>query len=334
MQGRGRFFIILGVVLLALAIVGGLLIAVLQLRGTGIPGVPSARPTEEGATEVAPETKDVVVALQNIGEGEKIRPDAVGVRPVEVDKLPEDPILDPGTVISKLARRDIYQAEVLVDDMVIAVEDVQRLGGRASSLIPPGRVSIAIPVTQLAAVNYAIQAGDRVDVLISGSFVDVDPDSQIETPLTFIGEEDCQPGCQIVGDQIQRTFTQLTIDDAEVLGLGVWGAPPSTPGEEAAPAEGEGEAAAVEGEPASAFDSIILIVTPQDAAVLKYVLENRFLVDLVLRSREDRDPHKTEQVTLEYIMARFGISPPAKLPYTLKNESEAVPVSTPPPPPE
>ena len=104
--------------------------------------------------------------------------------------------------------------------------------------------------------------------------------------------------------------------------------------EEAAPAEGEGEAAAVEGEPASAFDSIILIVTPQDAAVLKYVLENRFIVDLVLRSREDRDPHKTEQVTLEYIMARFGISPPAKLPYTLKNASEVTPISPPPPPPE
>jgi Flp pilus assembly protein CpaB len=330
MQGRGRFFIILGVVLLVLAILGGVLIIVLQ--GGGIPGVPSAQPTEEGATEVAPETRDVVVALQNIGEGEKIRPDAVGVRPVEVDKLPEDPILDPGTVISKLARRDIYQAEVLVDDMVIAVEDVQRLGGRASSLIPPGRVSIAIPVTQLAAVNYAIQAGDRVDVLISGSFVDVDPDSQIEMPLTFIGEEDCQPGCQIVGEQVQRTFTQLTIDEAEVLGLGVWGAPPS--GEEAAAPEGEGETAEAAGVPSSAFDSIILIVTPQDAAVLKYVLENRFLVDLVLRSREDRDPHKTEQVTLEYIMTRFSLSPPAKLPYALKNETEVTPLSTPQPPPE
>jgi Flp pilus assembly protein CpaB len=332
MQSRGRFFIILGVVLLALAIVGGLLIVALQLRGRGIPGIPSARPTEEGATEVAPETKDVVVALQNIGEGEKIRPDAVGVRPVEVEKLPEDPILDSGEVVGKLARRDIYQAEVLVDDMVIAVEDVQRLGGRAASLIPTGRVAYAIPVTQLAAVNYAIQAGDRVDVLISGSFIDVDPDSQIEMPLTLVGEEDCQPGCQVVGDQLERTFTQLTIDDAEVLGLGVWGAPPSE--EEAAPAEGEGEAAEAVGVPSSAFDSIILIVTPQDSAVLKYALENRFLVDLVLRSREDRDPHKTEQVTLEYIMARFGIATPAKLPYALKNETEVIGIPTPEAPPE
>jgi Flp pilus assembly protein CpaB len=335
MQGRGRFFIILGVVLLALAIVGGLLIVVLQGRGGGTPAAPSAEtPGTPGATEVAPETRDVVVALQNIGEGEKIRPDAVGVRPVAVDKLPEQPILDPSDVVNKLARQDIYQQDVLVDDMVIAVEDVQRLGGRAASLVPAGKVAVAFPVSQLSSVNYAIQAGDQVDILVSGSFVDVDVDAQIETPLVYIGGEDCQPGCQIVGEQVPRTFSQLTIDDAKVLGIGTWGQPPSPPSE----GEGEEGEPVTDGQPSTSnqFDSVILIVSPQDSVVLKYLRENGYVIDLALRSREDMDSHRTEPVTLEYIMTRFSISPPTKLPYRLKamEAQITIPLDLSPPPAE
>lgn len=314
MQGRGRFFIILGAVLLVMAIVGGLLIWVLQGRG-GV-ATPTRTPAP-GETVAAPETRDVVVALQNVGEGKKILPDAVGLRPVAVEELPEQPILDPNDVVGKLARQDIYQKDVLVAEMVIAVEDVQRLGGRAASLIPPGRVAVAFPVSQLSAVNYAIQAGDRVDILISGAFIDVDVDTQIKTPLVHTGGEDCQPGCQIVGEQVQRTFSQLTIDDAEVLAIGTWGLP-SQPEEGA---EGEEEAAAGgEGRLPSAFDSISLIVDPQDAVVLKYLRENGYVIDLALRSLEDVDPHEgqTEAVTLEYIMTRFRVSSPTKLPYRLE----------------
>lgn len=339
MQGRGRFFIILGAVLLALAIIGGLLIVVLQSRGNGTPAAPSSEVSETQKTpEAAPETIDVVVALQNIGEGEKILPDAVGPRPVAVDKLPEQPIVDASDVVGKLARQDIYQKDVLVAEMVIAVEDVQRLGGRAASLVPSGRVAVAFPVTQLSAVNFAIQAGDRVDILASGAFIDIDVDTQIKMPLLLTGGEDCQPGCQVVGEQVQRTFSQLTIDDAEVLGIGPWGQQPSPPAAEGAEGEVvEGEAVVGEMQPSTSFDSIILMVSPQDAVVLKYLRENGYVIDLALRSREDTDPHETEQVTLEYIMTRFRISSPSKLPYRLETMKVQSTIPTPapaPPPPE
>jgi hypothetical protein len=144
----------------------------------------------------------------------------------------------------------------------------------------------------------------------------VDVDTQIKTPLIHTGGEDCQPGCQIVGEQVQRTFSQLTIDDAEVLAIGSW-ALPSQPEEGA---EEEEAAATGEGQLPSAFNSISLIVDPQDAVVLKYLRENGYVIDLALRSLEDVDPHEgqTETVTLEYIMTRFRISPPTKLPYRLE----------------
>ena len=333
MQSRGRFFIILGVVLLALAIVGGVLIVVLQGRGRATP-TPAAGTPEAGATEVAPETRDVVVALQNIGLGEKILPDAVGLRPVEVDKLPEKAILDPADVVGKLAKQDIYQKDVLVADKVIAVEDVQRVGWRASPLISDGRVAVAFPVSQLAAVNYAIQPGDRVDVLVCGAFVGVDPDTQIKTPLIFAGDESCEAGCQPVGEQVQRTFCQLTVDEAEVLGIGQWGqAQQAAPeGEQPEGEQPEGEQPEGEGQLPKLFDSLILMVSPQDAVVLMYFLQNDYIIDLALRSSEDVDRHETEQVTLEYVMTRFRISSPTGLPYRLEptQSQGAIPVSPPP----
>ncbi len=331
MQSRGRFFILLGVVLLALTIVGGLLIVVLQGRGETDATPPAPGGPEATATEVVPETRDVVVALQNIGLGEKIRPDAVGIRPVEVSRLPEQPIRDIADVVGKLARQDIYQKDVLIADMVIAVEDVQRLGWRASPLIESPRVAIAFPVSQLSSVNYAIQPGDRLDVLVCGSFVDIDVDTQIKTPLVYTGDESCQVGCQVVGEQVQRTFCQLTVDDAEVLGIGPWGGEPEQPVEGEQPQEQVQQTG--EGQLPTSFDSVILMVNPQDAVVLKYFIENNFIIDLALRSTEDTGRHETEQVTLEYIMTRFRISSPTKLPYWLEQISQQDVIAAPPPPP-
>jgi hypothetical protein len=60
---------------------------------------------------------------------------------------------------------------------------------------------------------------------------------------------------------------------------------------------------------------VTLIVTPQDAMVLKYAEEVGASVDLVLRSAEDTGEITTEAVTLQYIFDRFDIELPPKLPY-------------------
>jgi len=318
MQGRGRFFLILGVVLLGLAILGAVFIVVLQRRGPATPEAPSAETPEPGATEVVPETRDVVVAMQNIGEGERIRREAVGLIPKETAKLPKQVFYNVDDVVGQLARQDIDQRDVLVADMVIAVEDVQRLGWRASPLIPEDRVAVAFPVSQLSSVNYAVHPGDRVDVIACGAFIDVDVDTQIKAPVIYTGDESCQAGCQPVGEQVQRIFCQLMVQDAGVLGVGLWGQPQEAAAEEEA-AEGAAEGTeGGDGQLPTSFDTIILMVSPQDSVVLMYLLRNDFVIDMALRAVEGMDAHETEQVTLEYLMTRFRISAPTKLPYRLE----------------
>jgi len=73
------------------------------------------------------------------------------------------------------------------------------------------------------------------------------------------------------------------------------------------------------------------MVSPQDAVVLKYFLRNDYVIDLALRSSQDEERHETEQVTLEYIMTRFRISPPTKLPYRLEQMELPETILAPPP---
>jgi hypothetical protein len=62
---------------------------------------------------------------------------------------------------------------------------------------------------------------------------------------------------------------------------------------------------------------VILVVSSQDALVLKYARENNFILDLALRAAGDENPITTEAVTLEYMIRRFGISFPPQLQYYL-----------------
>jgi hypothetical protein len=111
--------------------------------------------------------------------------------------------------------------------------------------------------------------------------------------------------------------TQLTVQDAVVLRIGDW------PGEEEAPPVEEEQPEEVEGQPQpvvssrAAVEPLTLIVTPQDAMVLKYAGEIGASIDLVLRSSADTGLISTTSVTLQYIFDRFEIEQPPKLPYGL-----------------
>ena len=64
---------------------------------------------------------------------------------------------------------------------------------------------------------------------------------------------------------------------------------------------------------------ITLMVTPQDALTLKLARELGAKIELAVRSEEDTQTFTTQQVTLDYIMARFGVALPIRQPYTLES---------------
>jgi pilus assembly protein CpaB len=329
---RRRIFLLVFLILILILVVG-----LLWLWRTGRFSLPSigqqaGDPTPTPAALATPvvETERVVVALQTIPRGMPVPPDAVEVREWPKDEgLPDDVASKLSDVVGKTARVDIPRQWPVSKSSVTTVE--LGAGADMALAIPKGKVAIAVPVRVLSAVANAIQPSDRVDVLVSLSMVGVDEDSQIKQPVVLVGGEDCLAGCQPTGEQIPRLVTQYTVQNAQVLAIGLW-REELPPVEVVQPATDEtpaGEETTPPPEPPNVLQSVTqltvvtMAVSPQDAMVLKWALESNSSIDLVMRSAIDQDIYaQPEAVTLQYMLDRFQISVPPRLPHAPENNFE------------
>jgi hypothetical protein len=160
-------------------------------------------------------------------------------------------------------------------------------------------------------------------VLVSFSVVEVDEESQIKEPLVFAGCDPVVAPCQPSGIQLPRIVSQYTVQNVLVLDVNLFSEAPVAPAVEEGVPEGEEALPSVP----SVFDalteltSVTLVVNPQDALVLKWARESNASIDLAMRSAVDPDIYaQPEAVTLQYMLHRFQISEPPKLPHAVENE--------------
>lgn len=330
---RGGLLVILGLLLLIVAVAGFLLLS------------RAASPAEQPKEPEVPQ-RQVLVALQDIPRGTIIGQDMVGLQSYPVDSLQDveaDLILSPELAVGKIARTDIARRQPLLAGMLLE-PTAGRIGGSdAALLLPEGSVAMAFRVDQLSSIAYALQPGDHVDVLISLRLVDLDPDFQSKLPNRMIvtkpdgsteempfGRPENGPSGQVLAvpseGQRSRLVTQLTLQNLLVLGVGNW------PDEEAQPVptptpggRQPNEVPSTPGLP----NVITLALSQQDALVLKYAQEAGASITLVLRRNGDESQVSTTSVTLQYLIDRFGIEIPPKLPFGV--DGGAGPMSTPTP---
>jgi Flp pilus assembly protein CpaB len=299
---RGRILILLGLILA----VGTAAAVFILLQGAT---------QQAAAPEVA--RKSVVVAAQPIPEGEPVD-GRLEVKDVPVEVIPEGALFDLSHTTGMLAAGPIPQGTIVQPDLLISPQQLASQG-ELGKLVEVGFEAVAFPIDELSSVSYGIQPGDDVDVLMTFSFVDVDQDSQILQPI-------CPPQCPSVTgeeqgalstDQRSRLVAQLTVQDARVLGVGRWSFAAPAPEATSTPPQGETPQA----EPP---EYITLMLSPQDALVLKLAREYGASIDLAVRAQDDHQVFTTQQVTLDYVLARFGISLPAKQPYGIENLGRGV----------
>ncbi len=132
--------------------------------------------------------------------------------------------------------------------------------------------------------------------------------------------------------QRPRLVSQNLFQDAIVLGVGNFPLEDEVP-EEAVPVvtEQAGEQQQpVEGEqpvetPAPIIpDVITLIVTPQDAITLNYLIFSGAQMTLALRPSEDDTRVQTDAVTLQYLLDTYSIPVPVRLPYGMEPRVDAL----------
>ena len=330
----GRIFIVIGIVLFLGALAAGFYFLV----GPGRQQPEPALEVEEGTPqpEVPKGLTEIVVAVQNIPRGMRVTEDidAVILQNWPEDAVPEGAITDLEVVYDRVARVDIVREMPILDGMLAEeTGDIGATGSDPALWIPPGKVAYALPVARYSSVAWALRPGDHVDVILSLLLVDLDEEFQSILPnemgcVSPSEEEGCQGGPEgrlevlpngwmvnvSAGEgQRPRLVTQLTIQDAVVLHVGDW------PAEESPPAEEEEEQPEEEGEPAppprAEIEPLTLVVTRQDAMVLDHAMAAGARINMLLRPAGDEGLVTTDSVTLQYIMDRFSIELPPKLPY-------------------
>ena len=192
MQGRVRILI-----LLALIIVVGAIAAVFLLGGndeepaqqTVVNNNNNTAQQQQQSNEPTPtpfptpELVDIVVAVQAISRGSVIPPNAVRLQPWPLEAAPFNAVGSLEDVIGRRARTDIFiEQPILVSMVVDDLSDLAAVGSDAAAIIPTGLVGIAVPMDRLTSVAYGIQPGDRVDVIVSFLFVDIDEEFQSILP--------------------------------------------------------------------------------------------------------------------------------------------------------
>jgi len=373
---NGRVLIIVGIIILLVGVVGFALFSGILGGGGGDPDV-AQQPTEEGGgsifgqqdepAEDQPPTPtpvpvvEIIIAVQELPRGFRIPANAIAKRQWPEESLPFNAILSEDEVVNKIARTDIFREQpilsnMLVDDFQNLANDLARVGSDAAAILPNTLVAIAMPIDRLTSVAYAVQDGDRVDVIVSMLFVNVDEGFQslspngfsivsvtedgVELSEPFLGRPDTDPffgTVQIVPSESQRPrlLTQRTVQDALVVHvgefpddgrfIGIPEAPPTpTPDPADAPPVGE-EGAAGDDEEAEIPtpipprpDIVTLGVTPQDAVLLTWAIEAQFPLTLALRSATDTNRVPTEAVTLDYFMQEYRITVPGRRDYSIE----------------
>jgi Flp pilus assembly protein CpaB len=324
-MNRSRTFILLGIVLLLGAV--AVLVLLPQQQQNNSQGQVQSTPVPEIPTT------QIVVAAQDIPRGTIIGDDALTLGKWPDDSLPPSDlmILKPEEVLGKRARTDILRGQPVLQSMITAdLQQLAAIGAEASLFIPPGKRAVSFPIDQMSSVGYAIGSGDRVDMLITFSVIDVNQEGQypivpfnrdLVDELIAAGMPAETAVTQVFASAKveSRLVSQLTLQNIEILHVGEWPVhglyqrptPTLNPEQQAAqlpPAPG-GTPTATPPRPGM----LILMVDPQQALILEWLKESGVLIRLALRGAADSAPVSTDAVSYQYILTNFNITIPPKV---------------------
>lgn len=355
MKRNGRLLIILVVLILVLSVVAFFVVS----GSGGLAGLLGG-----GQAQQAAPTAQIVIAKQPINRDELLPADALEVIPYPEDKIGPTMFRNIADVADiYYAKFPIAQGLPLTKDMLSLTPFSAPEGSAAAKSIPGGMVAISIPTTRLALVSYAIRPGDHVNVIASNLFVDVDASFQTVLPnytsvVTAPSNVPPNPPVLTLGlaaggagsvqgraeldptlnqaiylspseEQRPRLVSQMILQNIQVLQVGEFTQAAAAAAADPATAQTANQQAAAPVAP----DLVTLIVSPQDAISLTYLMFADAKLTLVLRSEGDENIVDILPATLQFLLSQYNIPLPAKLPYALDPRIDQLPdVGVPPTP--
>ncbi len=208
----------------------------------------------------------------------------------------------------------------------------------------PGVITGSSAEDASQASEGANQAKDSVTSEGLGELQKITAQNVSGGPASVVGRTEIDPLLEqtyyVVPSETQRPrlVSQTLLQDAIVLGVGDFSLedeqeeaqpvsadmPADGEGTEETPAEPDPDAATPAEVEAPLPDVITLIVTPQDAVTLNYLVFSGAQLTLALRSPGDADRPPTEAATLDYLLKTYQIPVPVKLPYGMEPRVDQV----------
>ncbi|OGO76277.1 MAG: hypothetical protein A3K45_03095 [Chloroflexi bacterium RIFOXYC12_FULL_59_14] len=261
------------------------------------------------------------------------------------------------SLVGQKAKNNIDQGSIITTGDVVSPETGLEAGGPPwASIIAASKNAITIPISRLASVGFGVADGAHVNVIACMLMVDVDPSYQgilpnhvavVQAPANIppanmpgitlgvnikqIGAtQDQDPPYQgrtevesafqqpiyVIPSEPQRPrpVCQMVMQDVAVLRLGNFELNPSaTAANQAVPTPQPGQQQATQVAP----DIVTLIVSPQEAVILTYMVYTNTPIYLTLRNSGDTSRQVTESATLQFLLSQLNITVPVKLAYSV-----------------
>jgi Flp pilus assembly protein CpaB len=283
---------LVGVLLAVLAFVG--IVILLNREGPG--------------TTQAPPTVQVMVAVEAIAIGDPVTPDSVEPLQVNADAVVNTRIPDASQLTGRPALVPIAAGQQVTQE---AVGLVGRGVNEIESSLEPGEKAVAFQVDRVTGLDFLIQAGDRIDIVIAQ---EVTP---IQQTADSIAEQetnqDAPPRYEAVTGLSNVRTVKTIITDRRVLYVSATRVRQLATGTaSASPAQGGQQAAAQ-------IENVIIIFAgnDQDAELIKFAqrdLGELGALTAVLRRTEDTDEGvedpETLGMTLDILVDEFGVPVP------------------------
>lgn len=344
---QGRAFIFIALILILLLVLAW---AFLRFQQGGFGGS-GQLPTQDVSlpTAIPPvQVVNIVISTQPITRGTIISEQEIALVPIPATDYVEGTFFQNlEDVVGTRARYDLVPRTPITDALLVPAD-----GSVSAFDIPKGMVAISIPVGKLSSVSYGLLPGDHVNVITTLLLVDIDPSFQsilpnLTTSVTAPGQvENASTSAATIDSGIAgraefdptlgtaiyvnpsekqrpRMVSQTLIQDVVVLQMGIF-AQESKTGVQPTPAApdpnqpAQQPAAAPTAVPVLVPDVITLIVNPQDAITLNYLMLAGARLNLVMRAAGDDQRVQTEAVTLQFVLDQYNLPNPAKLPYSLE----------------
>jgi Flp pilus assembly protein CpaB len=170
---RGKVFLYLSLVLVLL-VAGGYLIWSTFFQDS---------PADSTAEAVLPDTVEIVFVTQRAPRGTILNETVLGLFKLPRDLLIAGMFTDLAQVVGRQAKFDLDSGIPLTFNMLVdSAAQLSTDGSVASLSIPEGMVAKTISIGKLASVSYALRPGDRVVVIASMKFIDLDSEFQTALP--------------------------------------------------------------------------------------------------------------------------------------------------------